>query len=131
MPFKCTTFTVYDLSHHDQTRVFRVVHDLRFIDRHSGYFLLKGTVTWQGKNTTVNRTLILTDGGPVDKDTFRYRISRIEKSPTDETPDALFNEWLAEIIPQPGVLQLDTVEIKPNTWLIGSPVSFLFTCARY
>lgn len=132
MPLKCTTFTVYDLSrNNDHSLVLRLAQDLRLENRNSGYFLVKGNVLSQGNNTVLNRTLNLTDGDSVDSETFRYHIRNISKSSTDNTPDSLFNQWVDEITTQSGVLQLDVVRVKPGTWIIGSPVSFLFTCTLY
>ena len=131
MPFKCTTFTVYDLSRDRQALVLRLSQDLRLQDRDSGYFLVKGYALSQGTTLVVNRMLNLKDGGPVDSDTFRYRISDITKGPNDTLPDALFDQWLSEIITRPGVFQIDVVEAPSGAWLIGSPVSFLFTCKTY
>ena len=131
MPFKCTTFTVYDLSHDQQSLTLRLSQDLRLQDRDSGHFLVKGSAISQGKSAVVNRTLNLTDGGAVDSDTFRYRISDIVKSSTDTLPDPLFEQWLDEIIVRPGLFQIDVVEAPSGAWIIGSPVSFLFTCKPY
>lgn len=131
MPFKCTTFTVYDLSSDRQTLILRLSQDLRLQDRDSGYFLVKGTTLSQGTTSVVNRMLNLKEGEQVDSDTYRYRISDVTKSPNDTLSDALFEQWLSEITTRPGVFQIDVVKGPADSWLIGSPVSFLFTCRSY
>ncbi|MGU3525050.1 FidL-like protein [Enterobacteriaceae bacterium C23F] len=133
LPFKCLTFTRYDFSTGSQTKgpIFNVAHDLRFETPDVGYLLISGNVKFQDKETLIKRTIILDKGAALDKDTFRYHIVKIDKSVTDNTPDALFNQWFDEITPQSDTLQVDVVKLRSNALIIGSPVSFLFTCTPY
>ena len=131
-PFRCSTFTRYDLSRKDDARrEFAVTQDLRFINADSGYLLLNGQVTDGEKVTTLDRKINLSGGGKIDSDTYRYRIDKIVPSTTDNTPDSLFNLLLAELTLDPSYLQLDVTKVDHNAYLVGGPLSYLFTCQRY
>ncbi|WP_337013710.1 FidL-like protein [Pantoea sp. AS142] len=132
LPFRCSAFSRYDLSRHDDKKIeFDVSQDLRFIDPHSGYLLLNGQVTYGDKVTTLNRRIALSAGNKIDSDTYRYKIRTIITSTNDSTPDDVFNLLLTEITLDPGYLQLDVNQVDKNTYLIGGPLSYLFTCQRY
>lgn len=132
LPFRCSAFSRYDLSRHDAKRTeFTVSQDLRFIDLNSGYLLLNGQVTSGEEVTTLNRRIALSEGHKIDSDTYRYKIRTIITSTNDTTPDALFNLLLAEITLDPTYLQLDITQVDNKTYLIGGPLSYLFTCQRY
>lgn len=131
-PFRCATFTRYDLSRKEGNRLdFNVTQDLRFQNRNSGYLLLNGQVISGDNTTLLNRRLILTTGDKIDYDTYRYKISQIITSATDTTPDAIFNILKAELTLDPSYLQLDVVKVDEKSYLIGGPLSYLFTCQRY
>ena len=131
-PFRCSTFTRYDLSRRDGARKeFTITQDLRFIDKNSGYLLLNGQVRDDDKVTTLNRRINLIHGGKVDYETYRYRIDKIITSATDNTPDALFNKLLAELTLDSSYLQIDVIQVDKKSYLIGGPLSYLFTCQRY
>ncbi|WP_422882767.1 FidL-like protein [Pantoea agglomerans] len=132
LPFRCSAFSRYDLSRHDDQKIeFAVSQDLRFIDSGSGYLLLNGQVTFGDKVTTLNRRIALSAGNKIDSDTYRYKIRTIITATNDNTPDAVFNLLLAEITLDPGYLQLDMTQVDKKTYLIGGPLSYLFTCQRY
>ena len=132
LPFRCSTFSRYDLSRHDDKKFeFSVSQDLRFIDSDSGYLLLNGQTTFGDEITTLNRRIALSEGHKIDSDTYRYKIRTIITSTNDSTPDAVFNFLLAEITLDPGYLQLDITQVDKKTYLIGGPLSYLFTCQRY
>lgn len=132
LPFRCSTFSRYDLSRHDAKKIeFAVSQDLRFINTSSGYLLLNGQVTAGDNVTTLNRRIALSAGNKIDSDTYRYKIRTIIKSTNDTTPDAVFNLLLAEITLDPGYMQLDLTQIDNNTFMIGGPLSYLFACQLY
>lgn len=131
-PFRCATFTRYELSRKEGSHLdFAVTQDLRFQNYDSGYLLLNGQVTSGDNTTLVNRRLILTKGGKIDYDTYRYQISKIITSSTDTTPDTVLNMLLAELTLGPSYLQLNVVKVDEKSYLIGGPLSYLFTCQRY
>ncbi|NEG60621.1 FidL-like protein [Pantoea agglomerans] len=132
LPFRCSTFSRYDLSRHDDKKIeFVVSQDLRFIDPSSGYLLLNGQATFGDEVTTLNRRIALSDGNKINSDTYRYKIREIITSTNDTTSDAVFNLLLAEITLDPTYLQLDITQVDNETYLIGGPLSYLFTCQRY
>jgi hypothetical protein len=132
LPFRCSAFSRYDLSRHDDQKIeFVVSQDLRFIDSKLGYLLMNGQVTFGDKVTTLNRRIALSAGNKIDSDTYRYKIRTTITSANDTTPDAVFNFLLAEITLDPGYLQLDITQIDKKTYLVGGPLSYLFTCQRY
>lgn len=131
-PFRCATFTRYDLSRKEGNHLdFAVTQDLRFQNHDSGYLLLNGQVTSGNNTTLLNRRLILNTGDKIDYDTYRYQIGKIIASSTDTTPDPVFNMLLSELTLDPSYLQLDVVKVDEKTFLIGGPLSYLFTCQRY
>lgn len=131
-PFRCSTFTHYDLSRKDDARrEFAITQDLRFVDANSGYLLLNGQATDGEKVTILNRKINLINGKKIDGDTYRYRIDKIIPSTTDNTPDSFFNLLLAELTLDSSYLQLDVSNVDHNAYLIGGPLSYLFTCQRY
>ncbi|MGJ0193842.1 FidL-like protein [Pantoea sp. RRHST58] len=131
-PFRCNTFTRYDLSRKEGSHLdFAVTQDLRFQDRDSGYLLLNGQVTSASNTTLLNRRLILTKGEKIDFDTYRYQIEKVITSSTDNTPDSTFNMLLAELTLDPSYLQFDVVKVDEKSYLIAGPLSYLFTCQRY
>lgn len=131
-PFRCSTFSHYDLSRKEGERIdFLVTQDLRFEKNNAGYLLLNGQVNGGDSTTLLNRRIVLIGGGKTGADTYRYKIDKIITSSTDTTPDALFNLLLAEITLDPSYLQLDVDRVDDNTYLIGGPLSYLFTCQRY
>lgn len=131
-PFRCTTFSRYDLTIKEREHlVFTVTQDLRFQNHHSGYLLLNGQVTRGGVTTLLNRRINLITGDKIDYDTYRYRISGIVKSLTDNTPDKAFNMLLAELTLGPFYLQLEVMKVDDKDYLVGGPLSDLFICRRY
>jgi len=132
LPFRCSTFSLYDLSRRDGEKInFAVSHDLRFIDSKLGYLLLNGQVTFGDKVTTLNRRIALSAGHKIDSGTYRYKIRTVITATNDTTPDAVFNLLLSEITLDPGYLQLDIKQVDKKSYLIGGPLSYLFTCQRY
>jgi len=93
--------------------------------------LLNGQVTSADEVTTLNRRIALSEGHKIDSDTYRYKIRTIITSTNDTTPDTLFNLLLTEITLDPTYLQLDIMQVDNKTYLIGGPLSYLFTCQRY
>lgn len=131
-PFRCSAFSRYDLSRNDDKRIeFAVAQDLRFDKKDSGYLLLNGQATSNDGVTILNRRVALINGAKISDDTYRYQISKVVTSNTDTTPDVIFNKLLAEITLDPTHLQLDVDMIDKNTYIIGGPISYLFTCQRY
>jgi hypothetical protein len=131
-PFRCSTSTHYDLSRKEGSHnEFALIMDLRFQDKTSGYLLLNGQVNYGNVVATLNRRIILNQGDKIDYDTYHYHIENIVTSPTDNTPDAVFNDLLAELTLDPSYLQWDVVQVDTRTYLIGGPLSYLFTCQRY
>lgn len=131
-PFRCATFTRYDLSRQEGAYLtFAVTQDLRFQDRKSGYLLLNGQVTRGDQTTILNRRIGLTQGAKIDSETYRYHIDNVITSTTDNTPDATFALLLAELTLDPSWLQLEINRLDSKTYLVGGPLSYLFTCQRY
>jgi len=132
LPFRCSTFSNYNLSHQNDKKIeFSVSQDLRFINSDLGYLLLNGQVIFGNQVTTLNRRIALSAGKKIDRETYRYKIRSIIPASNDTTPDAVFNLLLAEITLDPGYLQLDMTQVDNKTYMIGGPLSVLFTCQRY
>lgn len=131
-PFRCSTFSRYDLSRKEGKRIeFAVTQDLRFQDDKTGYLLLNGQTTLGDNSMIVNRRIVLSGGNKIDTDTYRYNISNTITSPTDTTPDSMFNMLLAELTLDHSYLQLSVDKVDKKSYLIGGPLSYLFTCQRY
>lgn len=67
----------------------------------------------------------------VDDDTLRFTISRISRSPVDNTPEQIFGVLLDEYTTSQDALQLDVIRLQHEVWVIGSPASYLMTCIQY
>jgi len=132
LPFRCSTFSRYDLSLDDNEKMeFAVFQDLRFVDLSSGYLLLNGKVTSGDKVTILNRRIALSYGHEIEDNTYRYKIRTIITSTNDTTPDTVFNRLLAEITLDPTYVQLDITQLDDSTYLIGAPLAYLFSCQKY
>ena len=130
-PFRCSAFTRYNLSRDNHDITLSVAQDLRLMPAPDGYLLMNGRAVSDGAGTVLNRVIRLGDGGKIDEDTYRYHIDKIIVSSTDTTPDALFKQLLTELTTDNETLQLDVVHIEGKAFLIGGPVSYLFTCTTY
>lgn len=131
-PFRCSTFAHYDLSRKEGKVIeFTVAQNLRFESKESGYLLLNGQAVSGDQTTIFNRRVVLSSGAKIDYDTYRYAIGKIITASTDTTPDSMFTLLLAEIALGPSYLQLDINKIDNRAYLIGGPLSYLFTCQRY
>lgn len=132
LPFRCSAFSRYDLSRNEGERLdFNVSQDLRFTSPYSGYLLLNGQVSTENSVTILNRRIVLGTGNKIDNDTYRYKIKTIVASTNDTTPDTIFNRLLTEITLDPTYMQLDITWIDDKSYLVGGPLSYLFTCKRY
>ncbi|MGK3143642.1 FidL-like protein [Pantoea sp. C2G6] len=132
LPFRCFAFSRYDLSRQEgKPFIFTLSQDLRFESKQSGYLLLNGQVTSGSDVTILNRRIALSDGNKIDGDSYRYKIRKIITSTNDTTPEPVFNRLLAEITLDPNHLQLDIIQTDEKSYLIGGPLSYLFTCQRY
>ncbi|PWC11890.1 FidL-like protein [Brenneria corticis] len=130
-PFKCSGFTRYDLGRNGSVLDYHLAQDLRFQSANAGYFLLNGHVSTGDKDMTLSRTINLDKGGKLDQDTFRYHIKAVTASATDNTPEPLFNQLLSEFTTDSATLQLDVIQLGKQAYLIGGPISYLFTCVAY
>ncbi|CAI1126124.1 FidL-like protein [Serratia ficaria] len=130
LPFECATYTRYDLGEHDEQLLLELDQDLHLQTLESGYLLLTGKVITESKVTTLNRTIHLSLGESIDSNTYRYHIQNITTSATDNTPDKSFDPLLAELSMDSVDLRLDLVKVDANTYMVGGPLSYLFTCIR-
>jgi len=131
-PFKCYSFAHYDLSRSNSGGFdLFLTQDIRLQNEKGGYLLLNGDVATNNVKTYLSRTIILGKGEKIDDDTYRYQIIETKISASDNTPTREFNQLLTEFTSNPAVLQLDVIKLHDNTFLIGGPVSYLFTCKRY
>ncbi len=131
LPLRCYSFTQYDLGGEGQTLKFNVAQDLRLYKDGTGYFLLNGRVLINNEEKNLGRTLILNRGEVRGSNTAHYSISRIIISPTDNTDNPTFEKLLAEFTGDPETLQLDVINVGHHTFMMGSPLSFVFTCVAF
>lgn len=130
-PYKCIGFVEYHLVSGNHPVTLSVSQDIRLFSQAQGKINFRGQVDDNGRVTQLNRTLTLTGGTPVDDDTVRFTISRITRSPIDNTPDQIFGVLLDEYTTSQDALQLDVIRLQPDVWVIGSPASYLMTCIQY
>lgn len=131
-PFKCYGFVEYHLFSGNQPIIFKVSQDIRLFSKSEGKINFRGqVVNDNGGIMQLNRTQALTGGKSVDDDTLLFRISRIARSPVDNTPEQIFDVLLNEYTTSQDALQLDIIRLKSEIWLIGSPASYLMTCVKY
>lgn len=131
-PFRCMTFTRYDLSRKEgEVTEFAVTQGLRFESKHSGYLLLNGQLVSGSETMIINRRIVLSQGEKIDYNTYRYAISNIAIAANDTTPDKFFNILLAEMTLGPSYLQLNVDKVDDHSYLISGPLAYLFTCHHY
>lgn len=131
VPFRCQGITEYNLGEDDNPVKFSVNQDLRLEANARSLFLVKGNVFYGKEKYTLSRAFELSDLKKIDKDTVILNINKIITSEMDNTPDKLFNIYLDEIAFEPETMQIDIVYLRKKAWLIGNPMQFIYTCARY
>lgn len=131
LPLRCNTFTTFNLEKDDNNLVFKIAHDLRLQADGNGIFVINGEVVANGKSSSVNRVINLSNGIVLDEDTVEYQIKSVSVSPTDNTSSSDFNKLIAEFTSDPKRFELDIINVDDDAYLIGGPVSFLFICMRY
>lgn len=131
LPFRCGGVTEYNLGDDGHEVTFNVNQDLRLEGNARSVFLIRGNVFSGKAKYNLNREFELSGLQDIDKDTVILKIDRIVKSELDNTPDALFNIYLDEIVIAPETLQLDIVHLSKRSWLISNPLQFIYPCVRY
>lgn len=131
LPFKCNTFTMFNLSYAQNDLIFKTAHDVRLQKNGRGEFIIDGHVISEGKNNLINRVIKLNQGESIDEDTICYQIEGVDVSPTDNTPAELVDRLMAELTSAPFMLELDILKVDEDAYLIGNPIAFTFICMRY
>lgn len=131
MPFRCQGLTEYNLGEDGHEVKLSINQDLRLEANARSIFLIRGNASDGNEKYNLNRVFELSGLQAIDKDTVILKIDRIVKSKSDNTPDALFNIYLDELVFEPRTLQLDIVYLDKKAWLISNPMQFFYSCARY
>ncbi|MBC3948129.1 FidL-like protein [Erwinia persicina] len=93
--------------------------------------LIKGSVESDKGLTTLSREIILDTANVDELNGYEYTVRHIRPGPTDDTPEAHFNEFLGEISGDDHHVFLNDRVIRDDAVLIGGPYSNLFMCVKY
>lgn len=93
--------------------------------------LIKGSALSDSGKTTLSRELVLSKKHEDNHNGFEYLVKQINKGPTDNTPESIFNELVGEISVDNKHVFLDDAMERNDAILIRGPYSRLFMCVRY
>lgn len=124
----CKAFTVNNLDDGNQRFRFSLNVRARLFGKGEGTLYYEGYANHNGSDSYFARTVYLSHAQRVGKDTYRYQIDNVVKSPLDQTQEAVFDEFWSENTADKNVLLLSVTPLAPNTYLFGSAFSPQFTC---
>jgi|GEM_PF-3391441 hypothetical protein len=140
------TFALFETKHDEQYSEFRcngptryfledeeimVNQDLRIAGMNTAYLTLEGYVSVQGTRKKLHRILYMNNGKKTFKHSYLFRISDIHKSVNDTVSDQEFEPLLMELTGDKSIIALDINPLSDNLYLIGTPLSYIFTCNSY
>lgn len=128
---KCKAFSRATVDIENGALVFSVVENLQLYNNKDGMIQYEGYVKSPKENTYLERTVYLSEGVKVDKETYNFKINKIVPSPLDTTPDEIFNQMWLEITSDNQSVTLSFKKIKDNMYLVNGPYSPQFTCVGY
>ncbi|RHI01028.1 hypothetical protein DW184_15415 [Enterobacter cloacae] len=131
-PLKCKAFSRTTIDVQNGPLVFSIVENLElYNERKEGMIHYNGYVKSPDANTYFERTIYLSDGVKIDKDTFTYKINRIVAAPLDTTSDDTFDQMWLENTSDNNTITLNIKNIKEGVFTVSSPYSLQYTCVKY
>lgn len=130
-PLKCKAFSRKTIDIDNGSLVFSVVENLQLYNNKEGMMQYEGYVKTPKENTYLERTVYLSEGVKVDKETYTFKIAKIVPSPLDTTSDEIFNQMWLENSSDDQSVTLNVEKIRGNMFVVSSPYSPQFTCIGY
>jgi len=131
-PLKCKAFSRATIDVQNGPLVFSIVENLQlYNERKEGMIHFNGYVKSPDANMYLERTIYLSNGIKIDKDTFTYKINRIVAAPLDTTSDNTFDQMWLENTSDNKTLTLNIKNIRDSIFTVSSPYSLQYTCVKY
>ena len=131
-PLKCKAFSRATIDVQNGPLVFSIVENLQlYNERKEGMIHYNGYVKSPDENMYLERTIYLSNGIKIDKDTFTYKINRIVAAPLDTTSDNTFDQMWLENTSDNNTLTLNIKNIRDSIFTVSSPYSLQYTCVKY
>jgi hypothetical protein len=131
-PLKCKAFSRATIDVQNGPLVFSIVENLQlYNERKEGMIHFNGYVKSPDANMYLERTIYLSNGIKIDKDTFTYKINRIVAAPLDTTSDNTFDQMWLENTSDNNTLTLNIKNIRDSIFTVSSPYSLQYTCVKY
>ncbi|EMC0025826.1 FidL-like protein [Enterobacter cloacae subsp. cloacae] len=131
-PLKCKAFSRATIDVQNGPLVFSTVENLQlYNERKEGMIHYNGYVKSPVANTYLERTIYLSSGVKIDKDTFSYKINRIVAAPLDTTSDDTFDQMWLENTSDNKTITLNIKNIRDGIFTVSSPYSLQYTCVKY
>lgn len=131
-PLKCKAFSRATIDVQNGPLVFSIVENLQlYNERKEGMIHFNGYVKSPDENMYLERTIYLSNGIKIDKDTFTYKINRIVAAPLDTTSDNTFDQMWLENTSDNKTITLNIKNIRDSIFTVSSPYSLQYTCVKY
>lgn len=125
--FRCNGPTRYLLENEEVM----VNQDLRVSGLNTAYLTLEGYASTQEGRKKLHRIIYMTNGKKAYKHSYIFNIRDIHKSVNDTVNEKEFEPLLMEFTGDKSIISFDINHLSDNLYLIGTPLSYIFTCNGY
>jgi hypothetical protein len=125
--FRCNGPTRYFLENEE----IMVNQDLRVSGHDTAYLTLEGYVSTNEGRKKLHRIIYMNNGKKAYKHSWLFNITNIHKSVNDTLSDSEFEPLLMELTGDSSLISLDINHLSENLYIIGTPLSYIFTCNGY
>lgn len=125
--FRCNGPTRYFLENEEVM----VNQDLRISGLNTAYLTLEGYVSTQEGRKKLHRIIYMTEGKKAYKHSYLFNIRDIHRSVNDTVSEKEFEPLLMELTGDSSLISLDINHLSEDLYLIGTPLSYIFTCNGY
>lgn len=125
--FRCNGPTRYFLENEEVI----VNQDPRVSGLNTAYLTLEGYISTQEGRKKLHRIVYMTDGKKAYKHSYLFSIRDIHKSVNDTVSEKEFEPLLMELTGDSSLISLDINHLSDDLYLIGTPLSYIFTCNGY
>lgn len=99
--------------------------------RNNASMLINGKLLENGKAKTIQRQILLKEPSFDGDNGTNFSIDRINKGKLDAISDDAFDFFLTEFSGSVNNIYMYSTHIRDDVFLIGGPLSYIFTCKRY
>ena len=125
--FRCNGPTRYFLEGEEVL----VNQDLRVSGLNTAYLTLEGHISTPEGQKKLHRIIYMRNGKKAYKNSYLFSIKSIHKSINDTVSEKEFDPLLMELTGDSSLISLDINHLSDNLYLIGTPLSYIFTCSSY